>query len=98
MIKCALKGCARDARHQIGMRLWPIGVPRDLTQPSIAYIGLGVCDKCRAKVDLKHFLSAEGKARMQGAFQGAGRIPPDFERAELVFHRIDGGKLKGVPS
>lgn len=91
-VDCAVEGCPKEARWQIGFRIWPIGADtRNLHKAIEGMTGKCVCDE-HAIRDPEKFFTPAGKERMAVGFLNAGRGMPDFSTAQIVHTEISGGE------
>ena len=90
-VECAVKGCPKEARWQIGFRIWPVGVSRHNRNAVEGITGKCVCDE-HAIRDPSTFFTTRGKEQMAMGFLNAGRGMPDFTTAQIVHTEITEGE------
>lgn len=91
-VECMAKGCPKEARWQIGFRIWPAGVSSRSSRNSVEGLtGCCVCDE-HAVRDLDKFFTSKAKEQMAVGFLNAGRGMPDFATAEVVHTEITEGE------
>jgi hypothetical protein len=91
-IECMALGCPKEARWQIGFRIWPVGVLNRHARNAVEGLtGKCVCDE-HAVRDLDKFFTAKAKRQMEIGFLNAGRGMPDFSTAQVVHTEITEGE------
>lgn len=81
---CQRQGCSAPATCAIALNVPAQGWAIDLHQPLKAIVGLVVCDDHFAATKAEDFTALpQWRAIIQQALAGAGRAPPDFDRAFL---------------
>lgn len=89
--KCSWGGCGRDARWQIGLRMWALATPtgaRTSKNGITMLSGVTICEECRPKVKPSDFTLPEAREWIGGALLRMGKALPDFDAAQLTFEEI----------
>lgn len=88
--RCGSGDCPKDARWQIGFRIWPRG--RDHTKANAVegLTGVCVCDE-HAIRDPDKFFTPRGKEAIEMSFLQCGKGMPDFSTAEIIHTEIADG-------
>lgn len=82
--KCAIDGCPKSARWQIGFRLWPHGMRNRTAHNAVdGMTGCLVCDE-HAVHDPDKFFTTRCKEQIAMQFLQAGKGMPDFSTAQIV--------------
>jgi len=79
---CAKKDCGGPARWRVGLVL-RAPAPHDDAPPVPAWLGLALCDACRATATAEDFISNQGWAMVQAGFMATGHMKPDRVRTSL---------------
>ena len=90
-VACNAPGCLKEARWQIGFRIWPAGVSRHSRNAVEGLTGKCVCDE-HAIRDPESFFTSKGKQAIATGFLNAGRGMPDFSTAQIVHTEITEGE------
>jgi hypothetical protein len=82
--KCHVAGCSKQARWQIGFRIWPAAVVHRTPNNGIEGIsGTCVCDE-HAVRDPDKFFTPAGKEKIAISFLQGGKGMPDFSTAQII--------------
>lgn len=86
--KCSWGECGRDARWQVGFKIWALGRPKTAQNCLRMLSSVTVCDECRPKLKVEDFLLPEGRERIGSALLSLGKAIPDFNSAVLDLQEI----------
>lgn len=87
---CMHEGCTAMATKKLKIRLWAIGYPLTST-PITAYMTFKLCDAHTYEVKPETFWTEEAKDRITMGVIAAGRVEPDFARAEFTWVPLSDG-------
>lgn len=86
-MNCNRTGCNEPATCQITIRVPPKG--HGFEHCATLKPGLGLCRKHAEEETPAMWLTGDARAILEGMTTGTGRVPPDFDRAEIIIEGMN---------